>query len=148
MYEINTTNIVHVQIVPCNMLAEFKSFPGEQMSFQAQEDEEEMYKFDVYKEESRARIGGKIWHKYVEDHNLREGDEVFFDFSGVTRKVSCKNKRKGPIGPIVYTYGIDLTQQEKLNLHDLMDMKLGDVGSFFVHRFKKSNLQGKTMVCF
>ena len=107
-----------------------------------------MYKFDVCKEESRARIGGKRWLNYVEDHNLREGDEVFFALNGVLRKVSCKNKRKDPIESVVFTKGIDLTEQEKLNLHDLMDMKLGDVGSFFVHRFKKSNLQGKTMVCF
>ena len=59
-----------------------------------------------------------------------------------------QNEEHNPLESAVITKGINLTKQEERNLHDLLAMKKGYIGAFFVHRFTKSNIGGKTMVCF
>ena len=59
-----------------------------------------------------------------------------------------KEKQTDPLESAIVTNGIELTEQEELNLHDFVAMKEGYIGAFFVHRFTKSNIAGKMMVCF
>ena len=116
-----------------------------------------MYDFGVYKGNSRAIIGGENWCRFVEDFDLREGDLLSFDLTEDIPMVYCCNlpwtcdqneERKDPLELAVITKGINLTKQEERNLHDLLAMKKGYIGVFFVHRFTKSNIAGKTIVCF
>ena len=69
-------------------------------------------------------------------------------FCNLPRTCDQNEERKDPLELAVITKGINLTKQEERNLHDLLAMKKGYIGVFFVHRFTKSNIAGKTMVCF
>ena len=98
----------------------------------------------------------KNWCRFVEDFDLQEGDLVSFDLTEDIPMVYCcnlprtcdQNEEHNPLESAVITKGINLTKQEERNLHDLLAMKKGYIGVFFVHRFTKSNIAGKTMVCF
>ena len=116
-----------------------------------------MYDFGVYKGNSREIVCGENWCRFVEDFDLREGDLVSFDLTEDIPMVQCCNlprtcdqneERKDPLELAIITKGINLTKQEERNLHDLLAMKKGYIGAFFVHRFTKSNIGGKMMVCF
>ena len=103
-----------------------------------------------------AIIVGENWCRFVEDFDLREGDLVSFDSTEDIPMVYCcnlprtcdQNEEHNPLESAVITKGINLMKQEECNLHDLLAMKKGYIGVFFVHRFTKSNIAGKTMVCF
>lgn len=141
--------------MPCYAWHQFSAIPDSSLLFQARGSR--TYDFGVYKGNSRAIICGENWCRFVEDFDLREGDLVSFDLTEDIPMVYCCNlprtcdqneERKDPLELAVITKGINLTKQEERNLHDLLAMKKGYIGAFFVHRFTKSNIAGKTMVCF
>lgn len=108
------------------------------------------YKFKLKKGNTKTRMGGEGWERFLARFNLKEGDMICFSMTGHPKiDIAYVNNEPDPFEHTVFAQRLELSDDEIGGLLDLLPPIGGHVGFLFVTRLTSTNLTNKhVMVCF
>ncbi|KAM0923543.1 hypothetical protein ACQ4PT_005461 [Festuca glaucescens] len=124
--------------VPCFVRKQFNNLVGN--IFYVAAPDEVQYKFNVKKGDSKTRVCGSGYEKFVCDYDLQHGDTIMIDFNQAPELFGIVPQELPTI--VVHTKGLSLTMAQTLKKEKLLCERGLGMGPVFVHTLTDTDVKG------